>query len=156
MQDHDIHVMRECVTNYLKHVGRIESDIKQLETRIEDLRESMRGLAINLGTSRGCSVSDRMADGVAKIIEYEREWNDRIVNDYDEFNAVRDMCDVHHVGRYAMWMRVVEGRTWEYIGSKIGYCERHARTIADGGVRELYPLIPEEYRRSTFPNAAPL
>ena len=98
MQDHDIHVMRECATNYLKHVGRIESDIKQLETRIEDLRESMRGLAINLGTSRGCGVSDRMADGVAKIIEYEREWNDRIVNDYDEFNAVRDMCDVHHVG----------------------------------------------------------
>lgn len=156
MQEHDIYVMRECVTNYLKYIGSIESGIRDLEHRISDLRESMRGLAINFDAARSGGVSDRMADGVAKVIALEKEWNDRIVNQYDEFNKVRDMCDPRHVGRYAMWMRVVEGRTWEYIGSRIGYCDRHARTIADGGARELYYLIPEEYRRDTFPNAAPL
>lgn len=153
---HDIYVIRTAVARYLKHIKTMDDEIREIESRIRDIRSRLEGMGVSLDGGRACGQSDKMGDGVARIMELEAEWSDRVVACHAEFNAARDMCDPHHVGRWAMWMHVVEGRTWAYVGRVIGYGERQARTIADGGARELYYLMPEQFRRDAFPNAAPL
>lgn len=155
-QDHDMYVMRACVTAWLDHVRRQDAEIRELESRIAEVRERLDGLGASVeGGGRG-SGGDRMAEGVARISELEGEWSARVAACMAEIERARDMCSPSHVGRHAMWLHVVEGRTWAYVGRAIGYSERQAKRIADGGCRDLYPLIPEEFRRATFPNAAPL
>lgn len=155
-QEHDMYVMRACVTAWLDHIRRADAEIRELEARISDVRERLDGLGASIDGAGGGSGGDRMADGVARIAELEDEWSARVSACYEEIERARDMCSPRHVGRYAMWLHVVEGRTWAYVGRVIGYSERQAKRIADGGARDLYALIPEEFRRDAFPNAAPL
>lgn len=153
---HDMYVMRACVTAYLKHIKTMDDEIREVESRIRTVRSRLEGLGVSFDGTRSGGGGDHLSDGVARIMELEAEWSARVESCYAEIASAQDMCDPHHVGRWAMWMHVVEGRTWAYVGRVIGYSEVQARRIGDGGTRELYYMIPETFRRDTFPNAAPL
>lgn len=154
--DHDIFVMRACVASYLRYIKTMDDEIREIESRIRDVRSRLVSMGASFEGSRSGGCGDRLGEGVARIMELEAEWSDRVSACYAEIAAAQDMCDPHHVGRWAMWMHVVEGRTWAYVGRVIGYSERQARTIGDAGARDLYRLIPETFRRDEFPNAAPI
>ena len=146
--DHDIFVMRACVASYLRHIKTMDDEIREIESRIRDVRARLVSMGASFECSRSGGCGDRLGKGVARIMELEAEWSDRVSACYEEIAAAQDMCDPHHVGRWAMWMHVV--------GRVIGYSERQARTIGDAGARDLYRLIPETFRRDEFPNAAPI
>lgn len=154
--EHDIYVMRACVAAYLRHIRAMDAEMRDIERRIRDVRARMEGLGVRLDGSGHGGGGDRMADGVAMIAELEAEWSDRVRSNRAEVERARDMCSPAYVGRRAVWLHVVEGLTWAHVGRVIGYSESQARRIADGGVRELYRIIPEEYRSATFPDAAPI
>lgn len=155
--EHSLFVMRSCVTSYLRYIKTMDDEIREIESRIRDMRARLVSVGASLEGSRSLGYGDRIGEGVARIMELEEKWSERVSECYAEIAAAQDMCDPHHVGRWAMWMHVVEGRTWAYIGRVIGYSEAHTRQdIADEGVREIYRLMPEAFRRDEFPNAAPL
>lgn len=152
---HDAFVMREVVKAYLREVRLGQMRMRDLQDRMLTLRESMEGLR-SPGASSGGGPSDRMAEGMARLQKLEDEWSEAAVS-YAAFAAeAYDLCFGHGVNRWAVWLHDVDGLTWEAVGRRVGYSEKNARRIAESGYRELYYIVPEEYRRSAFPNAAPL
>lgn len=152
----DAFVARACVTSYLRRVRAMDDEIRETEERIRAARERLEAVGAAGGGPGSGARGDRIGDGVARVMELEREWSERVSANLAEIAAAQDMCSPRHPGRWAMWMHVVERRTWAGVGAAMGYSAVQARRIADAGARELYRLIPEQYRRDEFPNAAPL
>lgn len=153
---HDIHTKRICVQAYLTYISTIDEQIRELEIRIRDIRQRLDLMGVSFdGDSVTTTGGDRIADTVARIIDSEQEWCDRINLYHDEIQRVRDWCMPCHVGRWAMWLYTVERRSWAYVARIIGYSVRHTKRLADKGACELYELIPEQWRRDAIPNAMP-
>lgn len=151
----DIYIIRACVTAWLDHVRLLDASIRDLESRIREARARLEGLGVRLDGPSGGASSDALADGVARVLELEEEWSAAVRAHLAEVEAARDLCPPSHVGARAMWLHVAERLTWAEVGRAIGYSEAQARRIADGGARELYGAMPEEFRRFTFPPAQP-
>lgn len=157
MTEHDLDVMRFCVKSYLSHMRLIKDDIREIEIRIREIKDRLGVMAVDYSKDAVSTSSDgdRIGEAIAHIEELQEELSVRIINYQNLLADAQDMCQPHYVGRYAMWLHEVEQREWEYVGRIIGYSERQTRTIAEGGLREIYELMPEEYRRYSIPNALP-
>lgn len=157
MTEHDFEVMRICVKAYLHHMRHIDDDIREIKLRIEQVKDRMKVCGIDYSkiTVTTSTEGDTIGASIALLQELKSEFDDRIIHYQKLYEDAKDLCQPHFVGRYAIWMHEVERREWEYVGRVIGYEERQARRIADGGIRELYELMPEEYRRYSIPNAQP-
>lgn len=155
MTEHDLEVMRHCVKRYLGHMKHYYDDVREIELRIKSIENRLGILGVsfdkvNVSTS---SEGDKIGSGLADIQELREELKDRLTAYELLFQEAQDICQPRYVGRYAMWLHEVESREWEYVGRIIGYSERQTRTVADGGVVEIYELMPEEYRRYSIPDA---
>ncbi|WP_165247503.1 hypothetical protein [Adlercreutzia sp. ZJ141] len=154
MEEHDIYVMRECVRAWMHHIRALDADIRDAERRIRTIRERAEGVAgvsfddITSG-GQGCST----ADMVVQLVDLEREWSELVRANHAEVAAAKRMCSAGFLGRRAMWLHEVDGLTWNAVGDEIGYSAKQACRIADGGVRELYPMIPEQFKSGLFPDA---
>lgn len=158
MADHDIETVKHCVNAYLRHMRHINDDIREVEMAIMDIENKMGLLGVSFDKP-GVTASadgDKIGACLARLEELKDELACRINAYYGLYDQARLICQPRFVGRYALWLNKVEGKTWAYVGRMIGYTERHARTVAEGGYRDIYDEMPEEYRRYTIPNAQPL
>ena len=157
MAEHDIEVMRVCVKAYLSHMRHINEDIREIELRINQIKErvDLMGIAYDRVVVSTSTQGDSIGEAVATLDELKQELADRIKSYQRLFEEARDMCQRHYVGRWSLWMHEVEGKKWSHIAKLIGYSESRTYDIAEGGLREIYDLMPEEYRRYSIPNAQP-
>lgn len=155
MTEHDLEVMRLCVKQYLGHMKHYYDDLREIEIRIRTIETRLGLLGVSYdGISVSVSIDgDQIGERLAEIYELRAELLDRMTAYERLFQDAQDICQPHHVGRYAVWLHEVEGRDWAYVGRIIGYEERQARRIADGGIREIYELMPREYQSQALPNA---
>lgn len=158
MVEHDIEVMRICVKAYLNHMRFINDDIREIEIKIRQTKDrlDLMGVAYDKVSVSTSTIGDSIGEGIATLEQLTQEWAERIKKYEKLLDQAKSMCLPHYVGRYAMWLHEVECREWEYVGRIIGYSERQTRTIAESGMKEIYVLMPEEYRRYSIPNAMPL
>lgn len=157
MVSHDPEVIAHCVRAYMTHIRRADDQIREIERQIRDLRARLEGLGCPLGEDGGggSPLSDKMADGVASLIELEERWGERIAGTLADVDQCREICDPAHVWRWALYMHLVEGRTWAYAARVVGYAEATVKLHAPDAMREVYYLMPERFRRDSIPNAMP-
>lgn len=155
MAAHSYETMKICVEAYLRYVRGIDAtlaaiaeDIARLEARLELLGVSFEAAAAGGG-------HDALPDGVARAAELRDEWAGAMARHADELAEAKGLCRPVHECRHVLWLHVVERRTWEDTARKMGYSVRQAHRLAEVGVRELYALMPERWRREPIPNAAP-
>lgn len=155
MTEHDFEVMRECVKVYLSHMRSYWDDVREIELRIRSIRNRLdiMGVAYDKISVSTSTSGDTIGEGIATLEDLAGELEDRVTTYERLFQEAQDICQPRYVGRYAMWLHEVEGREWAYVGRIIGYEERQARRIADGGVREIYELMPREYQSQAIPAA---
>ena len=156
MAAHSYETMKICVEAYLRYVRGIDAtlaaiaeDIARLEARLELLGVSFEAAAPGGG-------HDVLPAGVARAAELRDEWAGAMARHADELAEAKGLCRPVHECRHVLWLHVVERRTWEDTARMAGYSSAQARRMAEVGVRELYALMPERWRREPIPNAAPL
>lgn len=150
------YVKRECVKAYLGEVRRRANEIAQLELEIGEMRARLDGMAAHGGGDGGKrKPDDRMAREIARIEQRESELRILHRSD-DEFIARAEaLCLPRYKNRWICWLHWAKGEKWVNVARRIGYSRQTAHRLANDGIDELYPLIPEEFRRYTFPPAAP-
>lgn len=155
--EHSFDVQCHCVKMYLQHMRYIHNDIAYIKDRIQDIQNSLILTGVDFDKHGSCPSSspDKIPDGLIRLNELREELKDRLVSYAYLLEEARDLCEPHNIARWALWLHYVDGKDWASTGKIIGYSERYTRSIADAGIRELYMLMPEEYRRYTIPNAAP-
>lgn len=153
--EHDPEVMRICVEAYLAQVRDERADLEGLRWRMADLRELLQGTASPGGApSASGGVRDRMADGLSRLEALEGEWAEKAARYAGDVEQAAEICAPRHLGRYALYLHIVERMTWQQVGRRISYCDRTARTIAyKSGIPEIYEAMPEAARRDPIPNA---
>lgn len=153
--EHDKDVMRYCVESYLGRIRDERADLEGLRWRIADLRELLRGTASpSSGPAQAGGVRDRMAEGLSRLEALEDEWAEKASRYAGDVEEAVEICAPRHLGRYALYLHIVERMTWQQVGRRINYCDRTARTIAyRSGIPEIYEAMPEAARRDPIPNA---
>lgn len=151
----DLIVERKPVEDWLEHIRVADARISYLESRISAIRERLAGMGYDPSSQGRGSSHDAIPNGVATLQELEDEWNHRVADTQREVETVRELCAMPNIGRHVVWLRVFERRTWPQIAKAVSYSEKQAMRFAEGGIRDLYPYVPERFKRDAFPNAAP-
>lgn len=157
MAGHDYETMKICVDAYLGYVRGVDStlaaiaeDIARLEARLELMGASFEAAGAPSGGMR-----DALPEGVARAAELRDEWAGEMARHADELAEAKRLCRPVHECRRALWLHSVERLTWDATARAMGYSSAQVRRLAEVGVRELYALMPERWRREPIPNAAP-
>ncbi|MEG0303828.1 hypothetical protein, partial [Gordonibacter sp.] len=154
--EHAFETMKLCVSAYLCYVRRIDTtlaeiaeDIARLEARLELMGVTYEGIGAS------ASERDKLPEGLARAAELHDEWQGEMAHHADELAEAKRLCRSVHECRYVLWLHLVERRTWDATARKAGYSNAQTRRLAEVGVRELYAIMPERWRREPIPNAAP-
>lgn len=153
---HSYETMKICVEAYLRYVRGIDETLSVIAEDIARLEARLELLGVSFETSGTVGEHDALPDGLAKAAELRDEWAGAITRHADELAEARRLCLPVHERRRALWLHVVERRTWDATARMMGYSVRQTRRMADEGIRELYALMPERWRREPIPNAAPM
>lgn len=155
--EHDYETMKICVEAYLEYVREIDSTLTAIDEEIARIEErlKMRGVSLEAVSAPGPG-RDALPEGLAKAAELREEWDGAMARHGDELAEAKRLCLPVHPRRRVLWLHQVERLTWDATGGEVGYSARQARRMAEDGVRELYELMPERWRREPIPNAAPL
>lgn len=153
--EHSFDVMKICVTEYVRYVASLDASMRAIEADIACQNARLDLMGVSLGERGGAANRDALPDGVIKLMELREKWSEEYAQLADDLERARELCEPLHANRRAVWLHFAERMTWAEVGRAIGYSERNAKRIAETGIRELYALMPEEWRRDPIPNAAP-
>ena len=128
-------------------------DISERIRRIESAL-TLRGIRFDkLGSS---SPSDStISDGLIKLQELRSEWSDRVEECTEIFREAYNLCGPEYPNRYIVWLHDYEGMIWDRVARRVSYSPAQVRRFADMGYAEIYAVMPEEWRRSSIPDAMP-
>lgn len=153
--DHAFEVMKICVVAYLLR-------IRESSNRAEYIREQIRRIESSI-TLRAQSYSEKLTGGsyadmtpetIEKLHQLRNELNDQISQSIDDFKIAFEICRDFQC-RWAVWLHIVEGMTWEQIGNKLYMHKDTAYKLANQGYIEIYELMPEIEKNINIPNALP-
>lgn len=156
MAAHSYEAMKICVDAYLRHVRGVDATLAAIAEDIARLQARLELLGVSFDASSSAGGHDALPDGVAKAAELRDEWEGAMARHADELAEAKALCRPVHECRHALWLHTVERLTWDATACRMGYSSAQTRRMAEIGVRELYALMPEQWRREPIPNAAPL
>ena len=155
-EKHDMYVMRKCVKAWLTEARLMMFEQEALADRIREMDYKLDGLCCDPPGARTGAGMRGLDGGIARLMAMKREWSEMVTQDIGFIKNAIDLCRPRHKARYACWLHWGRGLSWSAVARRLNYSVDHAKSdVKDKGVEELYPLIPEEFRRYTFPNAAP-
>lgn len=152
---HSYETMKICVDAYLCYIRGVDSTLAAIAEDIARIEARLELMGIALGAPSAGDGRDALPDGVAKAAELRDEWAGAMAHHADELAEAKRLCRPVHECRHVLWLHVVERRTWDETARMVGYSSAQTRRLAEVGVRELYALMPERWRREPIPNAAP-
>lgn len=153
-REHDMEVMRACVAGYLEHIRQVDESRMALEDEMRRLRSSLEiKTTVMSGMPHAESRVDRMAEGMARLLELRAQWAASTADSYREHGEAMAFCYATLERRYC-WMHWVHGISWRSLAKREHYHEKTILRKANDGVREIYAWMPEEWRRA-LPNAQP-
>lgn len=155
MAVHSYETMKLCVDAYLRYIRGIDATLSAIAEDIARLEARLELLGVSFEPAAGGGGHDVLPDGVAKAAELRDEWAGTMARHADELSEARRLCRPVHECRHVLWLHVVERRAWDETARMAGYSVRQTHRLAEVGVRELYALMPERWRREPIPNAAP-
>ena len=142
-------VVRHCTEAYIADMKGIYSEIERVNERIETLSEPLSGVNYSdmLGIMTSCK-GERETERI-EALEALRESITSVKAEFDAFTALLDT--IEH-GDY-IWQHYFFGLSWNVIAlreqiTRMAIWKRKEQTL-----RDLYSIMPEQYRRFTIPNA---
>jgi len=155
--EHDFEVMRACVHEYLRHVRSAGASLSAAEEAIERQRARMEPGALSCNRIGVRSALDvcKMPEEVARLAELRKRWSEEFALCADDLAEAKRLCRPVHGNRYILWLHRAEGLRWEAVARRTGVSVQTCRRAEGNGMRELYALMPERWRRDPIPNAAP-
>lgn len=155
--EHNFEVQRYCVIKYLSKIRYIDEDLKHVRDRISEIEQSLvlSGVSYDKIGSAPSTTGDKIPDGILRLMDKREELQMKLSLHFGLLDEARELCPPSNRPRWCLWLHYVDGYDWSSVGKKLGYSERHTRLMACTGIREIYELMPEEFRRYTIPNAAP-
>jgi DNA-directed RNA polymerase specialized sigma24 family protein len=152
---HDYETMKICVDAYLRYVRGIDSTLAEIAEDVARLEARLELMGASFEAAAAGGVRDALPDGIAKAAELRDEWAGAMARHADELSEAKLLCRPVHERRHALWLHSVERLSWDETARRMGYSSAQTRRLAEIGVRELYALMPERWRREPIPNAAP-
>lgn len=145
----DIEVVKFCTQAYIADMKGIYSELERVNERIETLSEPLKGIDYSkmLGISSSCK-GERLTDLIDALESLEQS----ITSIEQEFNYFTALLDTLEFGEY-IFQHYFYGLSWNVIAlreqvTRMAIWKRKEQTL-----RDLYSIMPEQYRRFTIPNA---
>lgn len=149
--------MRDRVEAYLKDISAKERGMKRLQERIEEKRLDIQGLrSPKYGEISSKAVEDRLGAAFDALDDLKAQWA-QLAQDYSDAlaNAI-DVCDVTKDHRWICFKHYVDGWTWSQCAEVINFSSGYVKNIlAPKGIKEIFVLMPEEWRSLNIPDACP-
>ena len=128
---------RSEVYAILNRVPDLDADLQIVNIRIERMEATLQGHAIRYDTDKvQVSPSDKVAEVMADMEDLlkkqKRLQRDLLKAEQDTADLIGRLKDGKH--RLVLTYRYTAGLSWENIGKRIGYDERHARRLRDEAV----------------------
>ncbi len=153
--EHAAEVIAICTDEYLRYIRALRYALKDLEQEIEDMEQTLILSGVKYSDMGGGGyVTDKVGDGVAKLLEMREKLAAEQVAHADELAHARNLCRFSEP-RQALWLSRVERKSYKQIAAQLGYSVMTIRRMIPRGRRELYSVMPEQFRRQTIPNAIP-
>lgn len=152
---HDMHVMRLAVRAYLLDVKAKMNALKDITERTQVIKESMEGVSSPVADAAPSGSNDRMTNGLIKLQTLEEQYKTASVEFESIVNQAYNICFSGGLERQVIWLHEVDRKSWDVVGKELGYSRSSVKRMSETGYMEVYYLMPEEYRRSAFPNAMP-
>lgn len=142
---------------YVEHVRDLKLHEMVVATELADARAgAVRAQSLSRSPGGGSEHGD---DAVFALVErtqeLQREWEAdaaELASEREEFRrCLLQMADPRH--RMLLSMRTA-GRTWREIGEELRYSKSQTLRLAESAYVALWPVMPEPWRRLTFPDAA--
>ena len=151
---HDIEVKRECVAAYLGHIRELDEERMKLEETMQRLESSLSLGAIRYSDMpKAHDGDDKLAEGVAKLLELRAQWASIALDAYREHGVAMAYCFAT-IPRRICWMYYEEHTQIKTIAIRMTYDRKTIMRKRDAGVEEIYEWMPEEWRR-VLPSAQP-
>ena len=142
-------VVRHCTEAYIADMKGIYNEIERVNERIETLSEPLKGVDYSkmLGISSSCK-----GERLTNLIDALESLEQSITSIEQEFNYFTALLDTLEFGAY-IWQHYFYGLSWNVIAlreqvTRMAIWKRKEQTL-----RDLYSIMPEQYRRFTIPNA---
>lgn len=131
---------RNEIYTILNRVSDLDAELQIVNIRIERMESTLQGHAIRYDQDKvQVSPSDRVADVMADMEELlkkqKRLQRDLLSAEQETADLIGRLKDGKH--RLVLTYRYTAGLSWEKIGKRIGYDERHARRLRDEAVNLL-------------------
>lgn len=151
-----LEVMKYCVRAWLDDVKQRTIVIEDVSERIRRIESALRLRGVRFDKIGASAPTDStVSDGLIRLQELRAEWSDRVEECTGVFREAYNLCGPEYPNRYVVWLHDYEGMKWEKVGERVNYSEPQARRIAKIGYREIYEVMPEEWRRAPIPDAQP-
>lgn len=156
--EHDPDVMRVCVINYLEEVKRRQSMLNWSREALDDARRGMDALK---APTIGCEADvpgyrDKTFEAYSILVDKREEYADQIIQNFSFLRFASSICSKADPARYVCYRHWVDDLPWSDIAPEIGYSVGHIKTnIVPLGIKQIYELMPGEFRSQDFPDAQP-
>jgi len=128
----------------LQDLGENERQVGRLRERIERLEAELTRVTPRLEGMPGGADRDRMAEGVAQIVDLEKELLRRIANLERERLRIEDeISALPEQQRRVITARYVEKKPWKKVVKEMHYDRRWTFRIHDAAIRRLEGKPPE-------------
>ncbi len=157
--EHDPNVIRECALTYLAEAKRCRESLRWSREELNEAEQNMDALQSSMKI--GCEIdAKRYRDKTHEAYVILEDARDRFVEHVTECMGFlaesQKVCDLDDLERKVCWMHWVEGRKWCEVANLVGYSAGHIKTkVVPKGLKKIYELMPEQYRRYTIPDAQP-
>lgn len=157
--EHNFQVQKLCVERYLIKMRFIADDFSFIASRISEIEAHLTLLGVSfdkVGSMPTTSDGDKLGSGLIDLFEARERLLEKNSLYRAEYEQACNLCEPHNRPLWALWLHYVQGKDWNVVAKILNYSERNIHYLANEGIQKLYPLMPEDYRRYTIPNALPL
>lgn len=144
-------VVRHCTEAYIADMKGIYSELERVNERLETLSEPLKG--VNYADMLGVATSCKGERETERIMALE-SLRESIASVSAEFDAFTALLDTLEFGAY-IWQHYFFGLSWNVIALRERVQRMTIWRRKEQTLRELYTIMPEQYRRYTIPNATP-
>ena len=126
--------------------AKIDADLLEVE-RLRALATSVSSPDLSQDRVQTGTVSDRIGNTVAKIIDLEREINAEIDRFVDLKREIRERIDkvASEDFRIILQKRYLNFQKWEQIAVDLNYTYRHVTRLHGEAIQAFHSLFPDEF-----------
>lgn len=135
--------------DYLKQIEHLEKKIKNKTKEMFEMRVLASSISISNDADRvqSSGSKDKLGDSVAKIVDIENEISE-IVEEYTKqrqkiIQQIDTMSEMNYYD--VLYERYVNGESFDYIASSMGYCTRQVLRIHGEALLEFEKKYGETY-----------